>query len=364
MDTLSSNSATKSGELPPPSQKDTVDATKVDSETPNPELLVPTVPEPDVPEVIDPSPTPPTIEDAEPEPTNNDKKSKKKKKKGKAASGLNTEDAVVAEEDSSVSPAKVEPEVREEATLKAEPAQEAKSAVDTVSDEAHEEKEVVPIAQEEPEAQRSSHGIVKAEPSMVEETPAEPTSTPKELNSAALVAAQQRIAALEAEITELAHNQEKAASLEHDHAERGKRIQELERDLSRLAEVEELAVKREDEVTTLTQQLDEAKENASTEGSRLKEEVTRLNKEVEERLERQRERERGLEMEVNRLKQVRSSLPRSLTRTDWWPTGTSRGRLSTRLLRGRADSHKGPTLRSSERKGAIGGSTWIIANCS
>lgn len=307
-----SESDMKSGAVPLPSQNDTVTSPGNNTETPNTEP-------PSVNAEEDPTPTPPTIEDPEPEPTSTDKKSKKKKKKGKGGSGLNAEETVVAEpvaeEERSGSEAKLEPDLMEETAKvepemtevpqgEMEPIQEAQTTIGAVPDEAHpEDSQDVSTAKEEPKSVEVNNA---SEQSLKQEQTAEPTPIVKEADNTALLAAQQRITALEAQITELAHSQEKAASLEHDLDERSKRISSLEADVSRLREVEELARKREEEVSALRRELEEVREDASAESARLIDEVKRLNREVEERLERQRERERGLEIEVNRLKQVRS----------------------------------------------------------
>jgi hypothetical protein len=256
-----------------------------------------------------PEPTKAGANDAEPETSSTDKKSKKKKKKAKAVAETNEEDAVVVEEKSE-EPARKEPE-QEQGSVAVLVNETPKAAM----------QEDLTDTKEEPREPSNGKDFGLAETAMSAENLPEPKATsaknlpgPKvenPISSKALVAAQDRIAALETEISALAHTQGQVTSLEETNAAHSSRIAELESQLARLDELEHLASEREREVSTLRRRLEEEVERAGDEAEQMRherdEEVHRLEREVEERLERQRERERGLEMEVNRLKQVRSS---------------------------------------------------------
>lgn len=254
-----------------------------------------------------PEPTKAAANDAEPETSSTDKKSKKKKKKAKATAETNEEDATVAEK--SEDSASNEPERKQGIVEKL-----VDETPETAVQEEHSD------AKDKPRASNGKDSGL-AETAMSAENLPEPKATsaknlpgPKvenPISSKALVAAQDRIAALETEISALARTQGQVTSLEETNAAHSSRIAELESQLARLDELEHLASEREREVSTLRRRLEEEVERAGDEAEQMRherdEEVHRLEREVEERLERQRERERGLEIEVNRLKQVRSS---------------------------------------------------------
>lgn len=273
-------------------EKDVTDAAALEDEpTPKDEPAPKDdpAPAPTEPTQLPPSAAPtPTVPEPTPPPPNDDsstastdKKSKKKKKKTKATAEPTADDAT-----------------GEESVLVPDaPEREERIAEDTATSQP-DDQPVLPREQEPVSPLNGNDPTPTASPI----TP-EPTTSPAHDPTAALLAAQARLTALESSTSEeLTHTRAQVTSLESTNTTQTTRIADLER---RLSDAEHLAKERDDQLVALRSREAAAVLDAERVRGERDAEVRRLEREVEERLERQRERERGLEIEVNRLKQVR-----------------------------------------------------------